>query len=187
MMGTKRLLLDKNQLSLTIDRLCLELLQEHDEDFSKTVLLGMQPRGVILLERVRHRLKALAGGLEIPHGVIDVTFHRDDIRVGQTKVLAQPKTTSVPFDMSQKRVVLIDDVLFTGRTVRAALEAMLSFGRPDKVELLVLIDRLCSRDLPIEAHYVGRYVNTFRNQHVKVALTQQKEKQDAVWIVAQDG
>lgn len=174
----KRLLFNSKLLNITISRLCQHLIENHG-DFSDSVILGMQPRGIYLAERISKELsKSLAK--EIKVGYLDTTFHRDDFR--RRDVPKTPNQTKVPFLIENKKVVLIDDVLYTGRTVRAALDAMTMFGRPAKVELLVLIDRLYSRHIPVEANYIGRKVNTMPSQHVLVELEEQGKK-DNIWLI----
>ena len=182
----RRSLLDSAQVQMTISRLAQELIENHD-DFADSVLLGMQPRGIFLAERIRRRVQALAAG-ELKHdplrlGYLDVTFYRDDFRRRDQPI--RPNATEVPFIIEGQRVILIDDVLFTGRTVRAALSAMMAFGRPAKVELLVLIDRRYSRDLPIEPNYIGRQVNTIQSQQVRVQWAEQGFDEDGIWLVNQ--
>lgn len=158
--------------------MCQHLIENHG-DFSNTVVLGMQPRGIYLAERICKGLKAELGR-EVPLGYLDTTFHRDDFRRRENP--KRPNQTRVPFIIEDKKVILIDDVLFTGRSVRAALDAMTMFGRPAKVELLVLIDRMYSRDIPVEASYVGRKVNTMPSQQVLVELEEQGKK-DNIWLI----
>ena len=175
----KRLLLNSNHLKITISRLCHQLLENHN-DFSDSVILGMQPRGIFLAERIQTELQDILGK-EVNLGYLDTTFYRDDFRRGD-----DPKTaseTKVPFIVEGKKVILIDDVLYTGRTVRAALDALIAFGRPSKVELLILIDRIHSRDLPVEANYVGKKVNTIHTQKVLVELKEQNNKKDNIWLI----
>lgn len=174
----KKLILDSDLLRVTIDRLCQELIENHGS-FSQTVLLGLQPRGIYLADRIREILSR-ACGQEIPLGYLDATFHRDDFRRREEP----PKAfeTRVPFIIEGKNVVLIDDVLYTGRTVRAALDAMMAFGRPEKVELLVLIDRRRTRELPIAADYVGQYVNTLDSQKVLVELDNEHHY-NRIWLI----
>ena len=174
----KRLLFDNQLLKVTISRLCQQLIEVH-ENFSQSVIIGMQPRGIFLAERIKNELEKLVGD-EIHIGYIDTTFHRDDFRRRDEPVT--PNQTKIPFIIENKKVILVDDVLFTGRTVRAALDAMNTFGRPAKVELLVLIDRLYSRDIPVEANYVGRKVNTIQSQKVLVELKEQG-KEDNIWLI----
>ncbi|MEQ8240326.1 MAG: bifunctional pyr operon transcriptional regulator/uracil phosphoribosyltransferase PyrR [Cyclobacteriaceae bacterium] len=174
----KRLLLSGQHLQITINRLCQHLIENHG-DFSETVILGLQPRGIYLAERINKRLQEVLDK-KLNLGYIDITFHRDDFRRRDEPL--SPNQTKVPFIIEDKKVILIDDVLFTGRSVRAALDAMTMFGRPKKVELLVLIDRLYSRDIPVEANYVGRRVNTLRSQKVLVELSEQG-KEDNIWLI----
>ena len=174
----KKLILDSDLLTVTIDRLCQELIENHGE-FESTILLGLQPRGIFLAEWIQEKLMA-ACKKEIPLGYLDATFHRDDFR--RREIPAMASETRVPFLIEGKNVVLIDDVLYTGRTVRAALDAMIAFGRPEKVELLVLIDRKRTRELPISADYVGKYVNTLDSQRVLVELDV-THKHNKIWLI----
>ncbi len=174
----KKLILDSDLLRVTIDRLCQELIENHGA-FEQTVLLGLQPRGIFLAERIHQLLEATLKQ-DIPLGYLDATFHRDDFRRREEPPRASE--TRVPFLIEGKQVVLIDDVLYTGRTVRAALDAMIAFGRPEKVELLVLIDRKRTRELPISADYVGQYVNTLDTQKVLVELDGD-QKHHRIWLI----
>ncbi|MFZ1807568.1 MAG: bifunctional pyr operon transcriptional regulator/uracil phosphoribosyltransferase PyrR [Cyclobacteriaceae bacterium] len=178
----KKLILDSDLLDITLNRLCQQLIENHDR-FEETVLLGLQPRGIYLAELIHQKLKNLIKA-EIPFGLLDTTFHRDDFRRRDTP--AKASETRVPFMIEGKKVVLIDDVLFTGRTVRAAMDAMIAFGRPAKVELLVLVDRKYNRDLPIAADYVGKYVNTIASQRVLVEMLAQGHKQNRIWLINND-
>ena len=175
----KRLLFDHKLLCVTISRLCQQLLEVHGA-FSDTFIIGMQPKGIYLAERIKTYFQ-LNNGFEIPIGYLDTTFHRDDFRRRETP--AQPNQTKIDFSIEDKNIVLVDDVLFTGRTVRSALDAINSYGRPKKVELLVLIDRMHSRHIPIEANYVGREVNTIRTQRISVELQEQGRKKDNIWLI----
>lgn len=177
----KKLILDSKQLDITLSRLCQQLIENHS-DFSNCVILGLQPRGISLADLIHKKLKTLK--VSVPLGYLDVTFHRDDFRRRDTP--AKAYETKVEFAIEGKDVVLIDDVLFTGRTVRAALDAMISFGRPAKVELLVLVDRKATRDLPIAADYVGKYVDTHDAQRVLVELEAQGYKQNKIWLINKD-
>lgn len=178
----KRLLFDSRLLRFTIARLCQQLIESHG-DFSNTVLIGLQPRGIFLAERIKKNLEELLGK-KVQLGYLDTTFHRDDFRRRDTPII--PHETRVNFIIEGKKVVLIDDVLFTGRSVRAALDAMVTFGRPSKVELLILIDRMYSRDIPVEATYVGRKVNTVRSQRILVELKEQGMPEDNIWIMEKE-
>jgi pyrimidine operon attenuation protein/uracil phosphoribosyltransferase len=175
----KKLILDSELLDITLSRLCQQLKESHD-DFTDTVVLGLQPRGVFLAELIHRKLEAEIGR-PIPLGYLDPTFHRDDFR--RREIPAKASETRVDFVIEGKKVILIDDVLFTGRTVRAALDAMIAFGRPAKVELLVLVDRKHTRDLPIAADYVGRYVDTIASQRVLVELQTDDHRQNKIWLI----
>ena len=178
----KKLILDTDLLDITLSRLCQQLIENHN-DFSETVILGMQPRGVYLAQLIHAKLeKSLRKKIDL--GFLDATFHRDDFRRREIPVKANE--TRVPFIIEGRNVVLIDDVLFTGRTVRAALDAMIAFGRPKKVELLVLIDRKYNRDLPIAPDYVGKAVNTLASQRVLVDWQAQGSKQNKIWLINQE-
>lgn len=158
-------ILEGQAFGLTLERLGHQLIEDH-EGLSGTALIGLQPRGVLLARRIRSLLAELSPG-EVPaYGELDITFHRDDFR--HRPVTAPPGTTDIGFSLDGRRVVLIDDVLFTGRTIRAGLDALLHFGRPATVQLLVLIDRRFSRELPIQPDYVGRWVDSFDGQRVTV-------------------
>lgn len=177
----KRLLFDSKLLKVTIGRLCRQLIEVHG-DFTNTVIIGMQPRGIFFAERIKMELEKLVK-VKIHLGYLDTTFHRDDFR--RRDEMIAPSQTRIPFLIENKNVVLVDDVLFTGRTVRAALDAMNTFGRPARVELLVLIDRLYSRHIPIKADYVGRKVNTIQSQRVSVELAEQGDE-DNIWLITKE-
>lgn len=175
----KKLVLDSHLLDITLNRLCQQLIENHGT-FADTVILGMQPRGIFLAELIHAKLQKLTKK-QIPLGYLDTTFHRDDFRRRHTP--AKASETRIPFIIEEKKVILMDDVLFTGRTVRAALDAMIAFGRPSKVELLVLVDRKSTRDLPIAADYVGKFVDTLDTQRVLVELEAQGHKQNKIWLI----
>lgn len=175
----KRLIFDSHLLSITISRLTRQLIENHDQ-FKDTVMLGLQPRGIFLAERIKTRLEAMLEKT-VPLGYLDTTFYRDDFR--RRESLLKANATHVPFIIEDKNVVLIDDVVFTGRSVRAALDAMIAFGRPKKVELLTLINRRYSRDLPIEPDYVGHNVNTTQDQRVLVEWKEQGLENDNIWLI----
>lgn len=178
----KKLILDSDLLDITLSRLCQQLIENHQQ-FEHTVILGLQPRGIYLAQIIHKKLEKLIRK-EIPIGFLDATFHRDDFRRREIPVKASE--VRIPFIIEGKKVVLVDDVLFTGRTVRAALDAMIAFGRPAKVELLVLIDRKYNRDLPIAPDYVGKTVNTISSQKVLVELEAQGHEQNRIWLVNKD-
>jgi pyrimidine operon attenuation protein / uracil phosphoribosyltransferase len=178
----KKLILDSDLLDITVSRLCQQLIENHN-DFKDTIIMGMQPRGIYLAELIHKKLQ-VDTKIKIPLGYLDATFHRDDFR--RREIPAKGNETRIPFVIEGKKVVLVDDVLFTGRTIRAALDAMIAFGRPAKVELLVLIDRKYNRDLPIAADYVGKVVNTLASQRVLVELQAQGHKQNKIWLTNKD-
>jgi len=176
---SKRSILDNELLQITLDRLCQQLIENHDQ-FEESVILAIQPRGVIVGERIKSILeKSLKK--KVAFGHLDVTFHRDDFRRKEAPLKAN--ATIVPFIIEDKRVILVDDVLYTGRTVRAALDAMIAFGRPKDVELLALVDRKFGRDLPIEAQYVGKEVICLESEHVQVDLHEANKGEDKIWLV----
>jgi pyrimidine operon attenuation protein / uracil phosphoribosyltransferase len=177
----KKLILDSDLLDITLSRLCQQLIENH-QDFAETVIIGLQPRGVVLAEIIHQKLEKILKKT-IPLGLLDTTFHRDDYRRREIPVKATE--TRIPFVIEAKKVVLVDDVLFTGRTVRAAMDAMISFGRPAKVELLVLIDRKYNRDLPIAPDYVGKIVNTLSSQKVLVEL-EENGTNNKIWLTNKD-
>lgn len=166
-------------MGITIDRLCHQLIENHLQ-FRDTVLIGLQPRGIFLSERIGRKLRDLLPGAAIHYGKLDITFYRDDYNKGTA--LHIPNQTDIRFSIENKKVVLIDDVLYTGRTIRSALDAMLDFGRPEKVELLVLIDRRFSRQLPIQPDYTGRTIDSIISQKVKV-LWNEKDGMDEVVLI----
>jgi len=158
-----KIILEGEQLEITITRLCHQLIEVHDS-FQNSVIIGLQPRGIYLAHRIHKKLCEILKTKKIHLGEMDTTFFRDDFR---RKELI-PNKTNIDFIIEDKNVILIDDVLFTGRTIRAGLDAMLAFGRPNDVELLVLIDRRFSRHLPIQAKYVGKTIDSIESQKVKV-------------------
>ena len=155
-------ILNGDQIQLTIERLSREVIESIH--FTNTVIIGVQPRGVLLAEKIHQKIISLTG-VQIPFGKIDTTFHRDDFRRGKS---LNAKVTEIDFHIEGKEVLLIDDVLYTGRTIRAAMDALLSFGRPTKIELLVLIDRRFNRELPIQPDFVGSVVDTIESVDVEV-------------------
>lgn len=177
----KKLILDSDLLDITLSRLCQQLIENH-QDFAETVIIGLQPRGVFLAEIIHQKLEKILKKT-IPLGLLDTTFHRDDYRRREIPVKATE--TRIPFVIEGKKVVLVDDVLFTGRTVRAAMDAMIAFGRPAKVELLVLIDRKYNRDLPIAPDYTGKIVNTLASQKVLVEL-EENGTNNKIWLINKD-
>lgn len=170
-------ILSADQLAITIKRLAHQVLENHI-DLENTVLIGLQPRGVYLSDQVVDEIKKEIPAEKIRYGKLDITFYRDDIR----KELHIANRTDIPFSIEGKNVVLIDDVLYTGRTIRAALDALLDFGRPEKVELCVLIDRRFSRQLPIQPDYIGKSIDAIVSQKVKV-FWKSKDDRNEVCLV----
>lgn len=156
-------ILNHQQINLVIKRLANQVLENHVQ-LHDTVIIGIQPRGIHLSNRIVAEIRNEVDNKEIQYGLLDITFYRDDIR----KEIHFPNQTDINFSIEGKKVVLIDDVLYTGRTIRAALDALMDFGRPEKVELLVLIDRRYSRQLPIQPDYTGKTIDSIISQKVKV-------------------
>ncbi len=174
-----KIILEKKQIQITIDRLCYELIERHG-DFSNTAIIGLQPRGIYLSRRLHQRISEILNNKKILYGELDIAFYRDDFRRGNEQIV--PSEMKIDFTVQDKNIVIVDDVLFTGRTIRSALDALTDFGRPAKVELLVLIDRRYSRDLPIQPDYTGIEVDTRANDKVKVEW-KENAKQDCVHII----
>jgi pyrimidine operon attenuation protein/uracil phosphoribosyltransferase len=169
-------IVNAQQIPLIIKRLAHQVLEDHP-DAEKTVFIGVQPRGIYLAERLVKELEILYGK-RVQYGLLDITFYRDDFR-NQVHV---PNHTKIDFSIENKDVVIIDDVLYTGRTTRAALDALLDFGRPARVELCVLIDRRFSREFPILGNYVGKTIDTIFSQKVKVNW-QERDGSDEVVLM----
>lgn len=174
-----RIILDSSKFRLTIERLCHQLIENHG-DFSNACIIGVQPRGVKLAKRIVQTLEELLPGVHIKFGVLDTTFYRDDFRHHDKPLLAEE--TDIDFVIKGKQVILIDDVFYTGRTIRSALDALLDFGRPAKIELLVLIDRRLSRHVPISPDYVGKTIDAVTSEKVRVEWSENGDA-DTVWIV----
>ncbi len=179
-MGPAKLLINPLQFRLTVDRLAHQLVEEHG-DFSGSAIIGIQPRGIRLASRLLDRIQDILGGTQPRYGELDSTFFRDDFRRRDQPLMASQ--TNLEFTVEDLRVVIVDDVLFTGRTIRAAMDALLVHGRPQTVELAVLIDRRFSRELPIEAKYVGRSVDSLDSQKVKVKWAEHDGGEDRVELL----
>ena len=171
-------LLNKDQLDITLQRLAHQLVENH-LSFMDTAIIGIQPRGIFLSDRIAKMVKNITGNGKINYGRLDITFYRDDV---QTRDIHLPSDTDMPFSIEGKSVVLIDDVLHTGRTIRSAMDALIDFGRPKKVELLVLIDRRFSRELPVQPDYVGQTVDTILTQKIKVYWKEKDGKDEVVLL-----
>jgi pyrimidine operon attenuation protein/uracil phosphoribosyltransferase len=176
----KKVLLSSKHFEITISRLCYQLIENHS-DFSDSAVIGLQPRGIFVAKRIHQRLSEILKSNKIPLGNLDVTFHRDDYR---RRDIVIPSETRLDFIIEDKKIILIDDVLYTGRTIRAGMDALLDFGRAKKIELLALIDRRYSRHLPIEADYTGIKVDTITSEKVKVQW-KETDGEDAVWLITE--
>ena len=177
MLMETQVILNSKHFDLTLKRLCHQLIENHD-DFSSTVLIALQPRGVHVLNRLKVMLEQQLN-IKIQCGTLDITFYRDDFRRRERPPI--PSATNIDFIIENKKVILIDDVLYTGRTIRSGLDALLAFGRPEKVELLAFIDRRFKRHLPIQADYVGKTVDTLISERVSVEW-KEVEKEDKVLL-----
>ena len=176
---SQKVLLNAKEVNIILHRLACQLIEKHT-NFSETVLIGLQPRGKYLANRL---IKILSEDYKIKNiqfGYLDITFYRDDFRRGEKPLEAN--TTDINFIVENKNIVFIDDVLYTGRSIRAALTAIQSFGRPNEIELLTLIDRRFSRHLPIQPNYKGRQVDAI-NQEKVVVHWQENNNEDAVYLI----
>jgi len=171
-----KVLLDAEGIERTLSRIAHELIERND-DLEQVALVGIHTRGVPLAQRLR-RLVAERTGEELPVGQLDITFYRDDVQVrgGEAPLHAQPlvRSTALDFGLEGRTVVLVDDVLYTGRTIRAAVEALFDYGRPARVQLAVLADR-GHRELPIRPDYVGKNLPTSRDERIQVQLLEVDE------------
>ncbi len=174
----KKVLLNTSEIDIILHRLACQLIENHN-NFSNTVLIGLQPRGSYLAKRLSELLTSTYKIKDLKLGFLDITFYRDDFRRREEPIEAS--STDIQFLIENKKVVFIDDVLYSGRSVRAALTAIQSYGRPESIELLVLIDRRFSRHLPIQPDYKGRQVDAINNERV-VVNWKETHKKDAVYI-----
>lgn len=170
-------ILSGEQLAITIQRLAHQIL-ENSEDLSNTCIIGIQPRGIWLSNRIVKAIRNIQPDSPLLYGILDITFYRDDVR-NEIRVANQ---TDIPFSIENRKVILVDDVLYTGRTIRAALDALLDFGRPSKVELCVLIDRRFSRQLPIQPDYSGKAIDSIISQRVQVGWQENTGKDEVVLL-----
>jgi pyrimidine operon attenuation protein/uracil phosphoribosyltransferase len=161
----KKVLLDSKKIDIILNRLVCQLVENH-KDFDNTVLIGLQPRGVFLIDKILEIFDKEYPKIDIKSGILDFTFFRDDFRRSEKTLSAS--STQISFSVENKNVVLIDDVLFTGRSIKAAMSSMDSYGRPNSIELLVLIDRRFKREIPIEANYCGAKIDTIKGDRVNV-------------------
>lgn len=169
--------LNEQQVSITIKRLAHQIIESHTSP-ENLVIIGIQPRGVYVSDQLVLELKKLVPEGTVQYGILDITFYRDDVR----NALHIPNETDIPFSIENKHVIIVDDVLYTGRTIRAALDALLDYGRPSKVELCVLIDRRFSRQLPIQPDYVGKPIDSIISQKVKVFWKERDGRDEVVLL-----
>lgn len=176
---SQKVLLTSKEVNIILHRLACQLIENH-HDFKNTILVGIQPRGTFLAERLKTLLEEEYQLKEIALGYLDITFFRDDFR--RTDKPLEANKTKINFIVEDKKVIFIDDVLYTGRSIRSALTAIQSFGRPSEIELLVLIDRRFSRHLPIQPDYRGRQVDAINNEKVKVSW-KENDGEDRVYLI----
>ncbi len=169
---TPKVLLDDKKIEIIIHRLCCQLVERH-ANFSDTVLVGLQPRGTLLLDRLIARLNSM-GITNLQTGILDTTFFRDDFRRKDEPLSA--RSTEMNVAIEGKKIILIDDVLFTGRSIRSALTAIDTYGRPKSIELLVLVDRRFSRHLPIQPDYLGAQIDALQGDKVRVVWSENSNK-----------
>ena len=183
-----RVLLDEESIRRTLSRIAHEIIERND-DLDTVALVGIHTRGVPIAHRLRHLIEERSGE-ELALGQLDITFHRDDVhvRAGQAPRRAQPmaRETKLDFELEGRTVILVDDVLYTGRTIRAAIDALLEYGRPERVQLAVLADR-GHRELPIRPDYVGKNLPTGRNERVQVELVEIDEVDRVVLVTEREG
>ncbi len=175
----KKVLLNQKEIEIILHRLSCQLIESH-KDFTNTILIGLQPRGIFLCNRLVEILEKEYNIKDIKHGKLDITFYRDDFRRRDEPLEANK--TEIDFVVDNKNIVFIDDVLYSGRSTRAALTAIQAFGRPNKIELLVLIDRRFSRHLPIQPDYKGRKVDAINHEQVKVNWKENNDE-DCIYLI----
>jgi pyrimidine operon attenuation protein / uracil phosphoribosyltransferase len=182
-----RVLLDAAGLQRTLHRIAHEII-EANADLGRVVLVGIHTRGVSLAHRLRRLIEEFSG-VEVELGTVDITFYRDDVQVrgGEAPIHAQPlvRATKLDFPLEGRTCILVDDVLYTGRTIRAAIEALFDYGRPDRVQLAVVADR-GHRELPIRPDYVGKNLPTSRGERIQVQLVEVDEV-DRVLLIPEEG
>ena len=164
-MSKGRVILSNSRFQLTIERLCHQLIEKYDQ-FEDTCIIGIQPRGVYFSNRLHERLSEILKLKNIKYGKLDITFFRDDFRQRDKPLTAY--ATDLDFLVENKKVILVDDVLYTGRTIQSAMNALNHYGRPDQVELLTLVDRRFNRHLPVQADYIGMTIDSLDEAFVKV-------------------
>ena len=175
------ILLEGPKFQITVKRLCQQLIENHG-DFSNAVLIGIQPRGTFLAERIQNEIRQMIG-VEVQLGVLDITFYRDDFRMkGASPLLAN--STVIDFIVDDKDVIFVDDVLWTGRTIRSAMDAVQAFGRAQSIKLLTLVDRRFSRQIPIQPDYIGISVDSIDSQKVIVSW-KEVDNEDSIVLITE--
>jgi len=182
-MKMEKQIVSSKQFGLMIERLAHQLIENHS-DFSDTILVGLQPRGVEFTNRILDKLMQISKNKNIKSGSLDITFFRDDFGRRESPIEAQELDMNVSIE--RKNVVLIDDVLFTGRSIRSALDALMSFGRPNQVELMVLIDRRLKRHLPIQPNYVGKTVDSILSEKVIVRWNSKNTEDEIILLKSEN-
>ena len=182
-MKNEKQIVTTKQFGIMIERLANQLIENH-KDFSETILVGVQPRGVDFTRRIVEKLTKVSENKEINAGSLDITFFRDDFGRRDTPIEAQELDMNASIE--GKNIVLIDDVLFTGRSIRSALDALMSFGRPKQVELMVLIDRRLKRHLPIQPNYVGKTVESILSERVIVKWKSENSEDEIILLKSED-
>ena len=175
--ASSKMILSSEELSVIFHRICCQLLEAH-EDFKNSALIGLQPRGVIFARRIQQILQNSYGIKDLRYGELDTTFFRDDFRLREAPL--NPNQTAIDFLVEDAKVIFLDDVLFTGRSVRAAMDAVLSFGRPARIELVALIDRRFHRDLPVQANIIGKRIDSINEERVVVEWKEQSGKDQVI-------
>ena len=177
----RRLILDSELTRIILERIALQITENHS-DISEFAIIGMQPRGVKLAKKLVEIVSRISGSSTIKYGELDNTFYRDDFRQGDKMLI--PNAINIDFLIENKKVIIVDDVLYTGRSVRSALNALADFGRPLKIELMALVDRKFNRELPIQPDYIGEEVDTIANDRVEVLWIENKSTPE-VWIITE--
>ena len=169
---SRKTLLTSKEIEIILHRLACQLIENHN-DFSNSVLIGLQPNGIFLANRLKNSLQNSINN-KVSVGSLDITFFRDDFRRKEKPLI--PSVTNIDFSLENKKVILVDDVFFTGRTVRSALDAIMTFGRPSSVEFLTLIERRFVQNIPIKADYIGKSIDTIKEEKVSVLWKEEHGK-----------
>ena len=177
-MNKGKVILEGKKFELTLARLCQELIENY-EDLEDTCIIGIQDKGTLFSDRIIEHFQVSELDHKAKYGKLDITFHRDDFRRGGE--LLSPSSTEIDFVLENKKIILIDDVLYTGRTIHSAMAALQQFGRPGSVELMVFVDRRFNRHLPIQANYIGITVDAINEAYVKVNWKEHNERDEIIF------